>query len=182
MPGRPEIILSKMAGGTVIEAASGDLTALEVDAIVNAANNHLWMGAGVAGAIKAAGGGAIEEEAISKGPIPVGSAVETSAGSLDARYVIHAAVMGPDLRTDLDKVAKATRSVLELARSLGLSSVAFPLLGTGVGGLPTGDVARVMVEVISECAAEGGFGGMRVVIVGYGPSAMAAVEEAVVAL
>jgi uncharacterized protein (DUF433 family) len=78
----------------------GDITALEVDAIANAANNALWMGAGVAGAIKRAGGDEIEREAVAKGPIEVGEAVAAGAGRLAAKWVIHGAVMGQDLRTD----------------------------------------------------------------------------------
>ena len=87
-----------------LEVVEGDITALEVDAIANAANNHLWMGAGVAGAIKGAGGEEIEREAVAKGPIEIGDAVATGAGSLPAKHVIHGAVMGQDLRTDADLV------------------------------------------------------------------------------
>src|SRR3989337_1644406 len=78
----------------------GDITDSETDAIVNAANDHLWMGSGVAGAIKAKGGVEIEQEAKAKGPIPIGEAVAKSAGKLKAKYVIHAAVMGQDLQTN----------------------------------------------------------------------------------
>src|SRR5882672_2678215 len=95
---------------TVVE---GDITRLEVDAVVNAANDHLWMGAGVAGAIKRAGGEEIEREAVAKGPIAVSDAVATGAGRLPARWVIHAAVMGQDLRTSADTIASATRRTLE---------------------------------------------------------------------
>ncbi len=124
----------------------GDITALEVDAIVNAANNHLWMGGGVAGAIKRKGGVSIEAEAVRQGPVPVGESVVTAAGALPARYVIHAAVMGQDLRTDADKVRRATQSALCRAKELGIASVALPALGTGVGGFPLGDAARIMIE------------------------------------
>src|SRR5882672_6710319 len=95
---------------TVVE---GDITRLEVDAVVNAANDHLWMGAGVAGAIKRAGGQVIEREAVAKGPIAVGDAVTTGAGRLKARYVIHGAVMGQDLRTDDDLIRRTTTRCLE---------------------------------------------------------------------
>src|SRR2546428_3273502 len=111
-----------------IEARMGDITQADVDAIVNAANNHLWMGAGVAGAIKRAGGPDIEREAISKGPIPVGEAVVTSAGALRAKYVIHAAAMGQNLQTDAAKVRLATRNALTRARELAIRSIAFPAL------------------------------------------------------
>jgi O-acetyl-ADP-ribose deacetylase (regulator of RNase III) len=131
---------------TEITIVRGDISTVEADALVNAANNHLWMGAGVAGALKRAGGQKIEDEAVKKGPIPVGEAVETTAGALNATYVIHAAVMGQDLRTDETMIRRATRSSLQLAEKLGLHSIAFPALGTGVGGFPLDQCARVMVE------------------------------------
>ena len=81
-------------GATTLEVMQGDITTCAVDAVVNAANNHLWMGAGVAGAIKRQGGQAIEDEAVRQGPIPVGAAIVTGSGLLKARYVIHAAAMG----------------------------------------------------------------------------------------
>ena len=126
----------------------GDIAALEVDAIANAATDHLWMGAGVAGAIKRAGGEEIEREAIAQGPIPVGDAVATGAGRLAARFVVHGAVMGQDLRTDDELVARTTRSCLELADELGVTSLALPAFGTGVGGLDLDDCARIMVAEV----------------------------------
>ena len=123
----------------------GDITALEVDAVANAANNELWMGAGVAGAIKRAGGAEIEQEAVALGPIEVGEAVATGAGRLKARHVIHGAVMGRDLRTDADLVGRTTRRSLELADELGSRSLALPAFGTGVGGFPLDECARIMV-------------------------------------
>jgi O-acetyl-ADP-ribose deacetylase (regulator of RNase III) len=128
-----------------VDVVEGDIAALEVDAIANAANDRLWMGAGVAGAIKRAGGEEIEQEAVAKGPIAVGDAVATSAGRLKARYVIHGAVMGQDLRTDADLVARTTRSCLEVADQLGCESLALPAFGTGVGGFPVDECARIMV-------------------------------------
>src|SRR5436189_5284812 len=98
-----------------VDVVEGDIAALAVDAIANAANNHLWMGAGVAGAIKRAGGEEIEREAVARGPIEVGDAVATGAGRLPARYVIHGAVMGQDLRTDAALIRRATRPCLEVA-------------------------------------------------------------------
>jgi len=133
-----------------VEVVEGDITALEVDAIANAANNHLWMGAGVAGAIKRAGGEEIEREAVAKGPIPLGSAVATSAGRLSARWVLHGAVMGQDLRTSADLIERTTRSCLQLAEELGCGSVALPAFGTGVGGFPLDECARIMVRVARE--------------------------------
>jgi O-acetyl-ADP-ribose deacetylase len=129
---------------TVVE---GDIAALEVDAVANAANDHLWMGAGVAGALKRAGGDEIEREAVAKGPIPVGDALATGAGHLPARYVIHAAVMGQDLRTSADAIERATRRTLEVAEELGVESVALPAFGTGVGGFPLDECAGLMVGV-----------------------------------
>ena len=120
-------------------------TFVEVDAVANAANDRLWMGAGVAGALKRAGGDEIEREAVALGPIPLGSAVATSAGSLPARWVIHGAVMGQDLRTDADLVRRTTRSCLQLADELGCRSLALPAFGTGVGGFGLAECARIMV-------------------------------------
>src|SRR5204862_6954366 len=98
-----------------LEVREGDIAAVEADAIANAANNHLWMGAGVAGALKRAGGDEIEREAVAKGPIAVGDAVATGAGRLAAKWVIHGAVMGQDLRTSAELVGRTTRSVLRVA-------------------------------------------------------------------
>jgi O-acetyl-ADP-ribose deacetylase (regulator of RNase III) len=129
-----------------LSVIEGDITALAVDAIANAANDQLWMGAGVAGAIKRAGGEEIEREAMDKGPIPVGEAVATGAGRLPARYVVHGAVMGQDLRTSAELVRRTTRRCLEVADELGARSLALPAFGTGVGGFSAGDCARIMVE------------------------------------
>jgi len=129
-----------------LEVVDGDIASLEVDAVANAANDRLWMGAGVAGALKRAGGEEIEREAMAKGPIPVGTAVETSAGRLPARYVIHGAVMGQDLRTNADLVRRTTRACLALADELGCRSLALPAFGTGVGGFALAECARIMVD------------------------------------
>jgi O-acetyl-ADP-ribose deacetylase len=131
-----------------LEVAEGDITSLEVDAIANAANNHLWMGSGVAGAIKRAGGEEIEREAVTQGPIEVGDAVATSAGQLTARWVIHGAVMGQDLRTDAELVRRTTQSCLRVADELGAESLALPAFGTGVGGFPLDECARTMVDAV----------------------------------
>ena len=143
--GSPGASVRHEVGSLVIEIVEGDITAADTDAIVNAANNHLWMGAGVAGAIKRAGGVEVEREAVAKGPIEVGSAVETTAGALPHRYVIHGAVMGQDLRTDADLIARTTRACLEVGDRLGLASVALPAFGTGVGGFPLDECAEAMV-------------------------------------
>jgi len=128
-----------------LEVREGDITAVEADAIANAANDHLWMGAGVAGAIKRAGGDEIEREAMAQGPVEPGTAVATTAGRLRARYVIHGAVMGQDLRTNAELVRRTTRACLALADELGCESLALPAFGTGVGGFPLGECARLMV-------------------------------------
>jgi len=135
-----------------IEVVQGDITEQAVDAIVNAANNHLWMGSGVAGAIVRRGGRVIEADAIRQAPIQVGTAVITGAGTLAAKHVIHAAAMGQDLLTDDDKIERATSGALDLAEARGLKSIAFPALGTGVGGFRVEDCARIMVRVVHEHA------------------------------
>ena len=131
-----------------IEVAEGDIAAEDVDAVVNAANNHFWMGSGVAGALKARGGAAIEREAMAQGPVEPGECVITSAGRLPARKVIHAAVMGQDLRTSADIIARATANALKLADAHGLTSIALPAFGTGVGGFPLDDCARIMIGAV----------------------------------
>ncbi|MCS7130277.1 MAG: macro domain-containing protein [Archaeoglobaceae archaeon] len=136
--------------GVEVEALHGDITRLEVDAIVNAANTHLLMGGGVAGAIKRAGGKEIEDEAVKQGPIKIGSAVATSAGKLKAKFVIHAPTMELDFKTDEKKVRLAMIAALKKAEELNVKSVAFPALGTGVGGLAKDLVARIMVEELKK--------------------------------
>jgi O-acetyl-ADP-ribose deacetylase (regulator of RNase III) len=93
---------------------------------------------------------------VAKGPIRIGEAVATGAGRLKARYVIHAAVMGQDLRTDADKVRRATEATLRRADELGIASIAFPALGTGVGGFPLGECARIMLDAVEAHAAGAG--------------------------
>lgn len=136
----------KRVGRGMIKLSQGDITECHTDAIVNAANNHLWMGAGVAGAIKRKGGAGIETEAVAKGPIGVGEAVATSAGRLPSKYVIHAAGMGQDLRTSGEIVEACTAASLRLADELGISSIAFPAIGTGVGGLSVEVAAERMLH------------------------------------
>ena len=133
-----------------LSVVEGDITALDVDAIANAANNALWMGAGVAGAIKRAGGEEIEREAVSKGPIEIGEAVATGAGRLSAKWVIHGAVLGQDLRTDANLVRRTTESCLRVADELRAESLALPAFGTGVGGFPLEECARIMVVAARE--------------------------------
>ncbi len=153
-----------------LEVVEGDIAVLEVDAIANAANDHLWMGAGVAGALKRVGGEEIEREAVGKGPIGLGEAVATGAGRLEARHVLHGAVMGQDLRTNADLVRRTTSSCLRLADELGARSLAVPAFGAGVGGF-----ARIMVE---ETRAHEPRSLERVVFAVYGDEARQAFEDA----
>jgi O-acetyl-ADP-ribose deacetylase len=156
-----------------LEVVQADISQLEVDAIANAANDHLWMGAGVAGAIKRAGGEEIEREAMAQGPIAVGTAIATSGGTLHAAHVVHGAVMGQDLQTTPELIAKTTRSCLEVADGLGARSLALPAFGTGVGAVPVAECARAMVGAIrayEPSTLE------RVVVAVYGSEAAAAFE------
>jgi O-acetyl-ADP-ribose deacetylase len=158
-----------------LQVVEGDIAALAVDAVANAANDHLWMGSGVAGALKRAGGEEIEREAVAKGPIEVGDAVATGAGRLSARWVIHAAVMGQDLVTSADAIRRATRRTLEVADELGAESVALPAFGTGVGGFPLDECARIMA---GEARAFAGRTLRRVVFAVYGEDAERAFKNA----
>ena len=158
-----------------LEVEEGDIAALDVDAIANAANDRLWMGAGVAGALKRAGGDEIEREAVAKGPIPLGTAVATGGGRLKSKHVLHGAVMGQDLQTDADLVRRTTRSCLELADELGARSLALPAFGTGVGGFPIDECARIMVD---EARAYEPRKLERVVFAVYGDEAREAFEAA----
>ncbi len=137
---------------TEIEIVQGDITDQDADAIVNAANNELWMGAGVAGAIVRKGGREIEDDAIRQGPIRVGEAVITGGGSLIASHVIHAAAMGQDLRPDGESIRKSTDAALTLAEERKLRSIAFPALGTGVGGFSVHECAAIMIDVVRDHA------------------------------
>ncbi len=111
------------------------------------------MGGGVAGALKRVGGREIETEAVSKGPVPVGEAVVTGAGRLKANYVIHAAVMEQDLKTDAEKIRLATKNSLLRGEELGIKSIAFPALGTGVGGFSLNQCARIMISEVRQYSA-----------------------------
>ena len=154
-----------------IEVVEGDISTRQIDAVVNAANNALWMGSGVAGAIKARGGDEIEKAAMAQGPIQPGEAVLTSGGRLPAGHVIHAAAMAQDLRTDARLIESATRSALRIAATERFQSLAFPALGTGVGGFPVADCARLMIGVLRDHA--GGTSLRRVEFVLFGSRAYA---------
>lgn len=133
---------------TQLKIIKADIADLQVDAIVNAANNKLVMAGGVAQAIKKKGGQQIEDEAIKKSPIKIGEAIETSAGNLKAKYVIHAAVMGASAKTDEDKIRNSFANSLKLANKLKLNSIAFPALGCGVGGYPVKAAAKIMAQEV----------------------------------
>jgi O-acetyl-ADP-ribose deacetylase (regulator of RNase III) len=153
-----------------LEIADGDIAAQDTDAVVNAANNAFWMGSGVAGALKARGGQAIEAEAMEQGPVEPGECVVTSGGRLPARHVIHAAVMGQDLRTSAPLIERATRNSLAAAEARHLKSIAFPAFGTGVGGFAIDACARTMLLAIRACApAVRSLALVRIVLFGLPP-------------
>ena len=133
-----------------IELWNGDICDLEVDAIVNAANLSLWMSTGVGGAIKRAGGDQIEFAAVRQAPVPLGGAIVTAAGRLAAKAVIHAVSLDRDRRTSAATIDAAVRSSMARAREMGATSIAFPALGTGVGGFPLEEAARVTVQAIRD--------------------------------
>ena len=162
-----------------LEVVVGDLLDAGTDAIVNAANSQLWMGGGVAGAIKRAAGPEVESEAMAQGPIKPGESVVTSAGRLavPTRWIVHAATMGPDLRTSEDYIRMATASALAAAMRAGATSIAFPALGTGVGGFALDRAAQVMVAEAQAFAPGSTLD--RIVFVVRGEEARTAFERAI---
>ncbi|MBV9321115.1 MAG: macro domain-containing protein [Mycobacterium sp.] len=133
-----------------LEVLQADVTKLEVDAITNAANTELKHGGGVAAAIARAGGPEVQRESNQKAPISLGEAVETTAGNLPTRYVIHAATMELGGPTSADIITRATRSTLRKADELGCRSLALVAFGTGVGKFPLDDAARLMVDAVRQ--------------------------------
>lgn len=131
-----------------LDVQQADVTRLEVDAITNAANTQLKHGGGVAAAISRAGGPAVQRESGEKAPIGLGDAVETTAGDMPARYVIHAATMELGGPTSAEIIARATESTLTKADDLGCRSLALVAFGTGVGGFPLDEAARLMVDAV----------------------------------
>lgn len=131
-----------------LDVQQADVTRLEVDAITNAANTQLKHGGGVAAAISRAGGPAVQRESGEKAPIGLGDAVETTAGDMPARYVIHAATMELGGPTSAEIIAQATESTLTKADDLGCRSLALVAFGTGVGGFPLDEAARLMVDAV----------------------------------
>ena len=142
---------------TLIRVEEGDISTFDGDAVVNAANNHLILGAGVAGAILRRGGGIIQAECNEyvrqHGPVRVGEAALTGGGDLPAHYVIHAAAMG-DEPASAATIESATRASLRIAVEQGIRSLAFPVLGAGVGGFPFDESARIMVDEIRRFAGK----------------------------
>jgi O-acetyl-ADP-ribose deacetylase (regulator of RNase III) len=157
-----------------LEVVSGDVTKLDVDAIANAANTELKHGGGVAGAISRAGGPEVQRESDSKAPIGLGEAIETTAGEMPARYVVHAATMELGGPTSAEIIDRATRSTLARADELGCSSLALVAFGTGVGGFPLDEAARIMVTAARE--HEGGL--ERILFAVRGEEAEGAFREA----
>jgi O-acetyl-ADP-ribose deacetylase (regulator of RNase III) len=165
--------MSWQAGGLTVEILQGDLTQQDVDAIVNAANNDLELGGGVAGAIARAGGAQIQAECRAIGPIEVGDAAITGGGKLRARFVIHAASMRLGGRTSAESLRDSTRRSLEIANQRGLRSIAFPAVGTGIAHFPMNECARIMLgEVVAH--AEGGTALQEVRFVLFGEDATSA--------
>lgn len=134
----------------MIEIIQGDITESDCDAIVNAANNELKLGAGVAGAIRRKGGPTIQEECNRIGPIRVGDAALTGGGKLKARYVIHAASMGFSRPTTAQSLRSSTEASLRICAEKKIESAAFPALGTGVSGFPLDECARIMLLAVKE--------------------------------
>ena len=164
-------------GQATVAIERGDISLIEADAVVNAANTTLAMGAGVAGALKKRGGVVIEEEAMRLGPVEIGEAVLTTAGNLPAMHIIHAAVMGTDLKTDPEIIGKATRAVLALAVKHRLTSLALPALGTGVGHVAPALSAEAMLEAVVSHLKAGGSTLKRVIFVLYQDDAHRAFSE-----
>jgi len=165
--------------GVKIRVERGDITKMKVEAIVNPANSLLVMGGGVAGAIKRAGGKEIEEEAVKHAPVPVGKAIATTAGKLDVKYVIHAPTMErPAMRIGPENARKAMKGALECARELKVKSIAFPGLGTGVGGVTAEEAAEVMVDELKKHTDEG-TSLKEVLLVGFGEELATAFRKTV---
>ncbi len=134
---------------------AGDLVEQEVDVIVNAANNDLQLGGGVAGAIRTRGGPSIQDECDAHGPVAVGDAAVTGAGQLTAKYVIHAASMALGGRTTSESLRSSMDAVFRIAQDLGAQTIAVPAVGTGIAGFPLDDCARIMAVCLRRAVAAG---------------------------
>jgi O-acetyl-ADP-ribose deacetylase (regulator of RNase III) len=144
-----EPFLERKIGNTIVSIIQADITELDADAIVNAANSDLWMGSGVAGAIKSKGGTEIETEAMAQGPIQPGQAVITDAGELKAKKVIHCAGMPPRGKATIEYVRTSVDDALKLAAENGISSIAFPAIGAGVGGLTIRESINAILDSVT---------------------------------
>jgi O-acetyl-ADP-ribose deacetylase (regulator of RNase III) len=162
---------------TRVVIISGDLVDQEVDAIVNAANNDLQLGGGVAGAIRRAGGPSIQEECNAHGPVRVGEAAITGAGRMRARYVIHAASMSLGGRTTRESLRSSMDDVFRLARANEVRTMAVPAVGTGIAGFPIDECARVMAESLND-ALSGGWQASEVRFVLFGDTSKMPFETA----
>jgi O-acetyl-ADP-ribose deacetylase (regulator of RNase III) len=140
---------------TRVVIITGDLVEQEVDAIVNAANNDLVLGGGVAGAIRRRGGPSIQDECTAHGPVRVGDAAITGAGELRARYVIHAASMTLGGRTTAEALTSAMQATFRLAHQNAVDSIAVPAVGTGIAGFPLDECARIMAGSLQRAMADG---------------------------
>jgi O-acetyl-ADP-ribose deacetylase (regulator of RNase III) len=160
-----------------VEVEQADITKLEVDAISNAANTELRHGGGVAGAISRAGGPSVQDESDHAAPIEIGEAVATGAGELPARWVIHAATMRLGGPTSAEAIRSATASTLRVADELGARSLGLVAFGTGVGGFPIEEAARIEVEEVTR-HLEGDSGLERVVFCVFGEDAERAFDRA----
>jgi O-acetyl-ADP-ribose deacetylase (regulator of RNase III) len=161
-----------------IEVLDTDITQLEVDAIANAANTDLAHGGGVAGAISRAGGRTVQEESDRRAPIGLGEAVETGAGDMPSRWVIHAATMVLGGPTSAEIIRAATVATLRKADELGARSLALVAFGTGVGRFPVDEAARIEAEEVARHLAAGS-GLERVVFAVHGEAARSAFQAAV---
>jgi O-acetyl-ADP-ribose deacetylase len=160
-----------------IEVQQADITTLDVDAIANAANTALKHGGGVAGAIVRAGGRIVQEESDELAPVGLGEAVATSAGEMPASWVIHAATMHLGGPTSAEIIRTATANTLAKADELGAKSLGLVAFGTGVGGFPVEEAARIEVEEVRRHLQEGS-GVERVLFAVFGEEARRAFEEA----
>ena len=161
-----------------IEVLDADITALEVDAIANAANTELRHGGGVAGAISRAGGPSIQAESNARAPIGLGEAIETSGGNMPCKWVIHAATMELGSPTSAEIIRAATAATLRKASELGARSLALVAFGTGVGGFPLDEAARIEIDEVSRYLEAGGTAIERVVFAVHGDAAREAFEAA----
>jgi O-acetyl-ADP-ribose deacetylase (regulator of RNase III) len=147
--------MSTPGSESLIEVLDADVTTLRIDAIANAANTQLLHGGGVAGAIARAGGASLQRESRERAPIGLGEAVETSGGEMPCRWVIHAATMELGGPTSAETIRRATASTLRRADEIGARSLALVAFGTGVGGFPLEEAARIEVEEVRRHLAAG---------------------------